>query len=357
MVILSRIVRDNQLVDEILLGVTNELTRRNSGLVIGGRLDPLFAENARQIVFESLACLRLPADCSDLVTVDYDTSQKLFSTGRTRAEQTRHPAESLMAAEVIFGVALPLFVDHLQTFEDFTFVPDTEVAMAVHHSIWRRFPPGAIAYVEVMLEKLAFANAESRKQVSRELHDRVAHGILAALQRLELSQLQAPNESSESLRSAQSILRATLIDVQDIAVALRELVGTRPLGEALTDFVDNLEPGQPVTRVQSDGSPIELPAAVKEELFTIAIEAIRNARKHAKSARRVDVTLTWTSEDLVLEVENDGDTIHSQFARPGGLGLLSMQERTQVIGGQFRIETGHDVARVLVTMPLSKSAS
>ena len=57
-----------------------------------------------------------------------------------------------MAADLLFGVALPFVADAVA--EAGGQRRDLDVARALHHAIWRRFPPGAIAYVEVLRDQL-----------------------------------------------------------------------------------------------------------------------------------------------------------------------------------------------------------
>jgi signal transduction histidine kinase len=79
---------------------------------------------------------------------------------------------------------------------------------------------------------------------------------------------------------------------------------------------------------------------VEEELYRIAQEALHNVVKHAR-ARQVEVRLSSGSNGTRLEVRDDGVGFQTDRARPGsGMGLSSMRERAEALGGSFQIHSG-----------------
>jgi two-component system sensor histidine kinase UhpB len=75
-------------------------------------------------------------------------------------------------------------------------------------------------------------------------------------------------------------------------------------------------------------------------LFRIAQEALRNAERHAH-AGSVEVRLDFTAAGVRLEVEDDGRGFEpgSDWARRGSLGLVGMQERAVLLGGDLVVES------------------
>ena len=365
---------DDPTADAVIGALTAALVERGSSLVADGRLDPVLEANSRSILGETLAgtCAVRAGQELDLVSVDYTTRADLKSTGTLRAIQNQHPAESLMAAEVLFGVALPLVVERLRQASGKE--PDAVViARLLHHAIWRRFPPGAIAYVEIIRDRLSSAHQDSRRRVSRELHDRVAHGILAGLQRVELAALDdvtdaggAPAARSGAdradtdradarrahLRDATALLRRALADVEDMAVELRQLVGDRVLDDAIADYLVDSEAVSDRVVVESVGRARILPPAIADEVFTIVREAIRNARDHAGGATAITVRIEW-SQDLAVTVVDDGPGFDSVAVADAGLGLISMRERAETIGATLDCVTGVGGTSIGVRLPLS----
>ncbi len=148
----------------------------------------------------------------------------------------------MLAAEMLFDAYLPVFVDEVGAS---TTAEVLRATRALHAGVWSRFPAGAIAYTEALRQRVTTANLDSRTQIARDLHDRVAHGVLAGLQRLDLVLLTDPPapERSEQLEGAARLLRAALTDVQDLAVTLHARVGDDRLDDALRRHVDDLFPG------------------------------------------------------------------------------------------------------------------
>jgi signal transduction histidine kinase len=350
--------RQSLLIRSILDKVKLQLAQRGSGLTSGEVLDPLFARNTASILREVLDSFPLEANqARDLVSVEYGSGEGLNYTGRARASQSRHPAESLMAAEILFGVALPELVPYLVAVSDKP-VDTIDIAQTLHHAVWRRFPPGAIAYVEYILEQLSSAKLENRKQISRELHDRVAHGIAAGLQRIDLSRIRGDDTSQaqDDLDSAVTILENALADTQDIAIALRHLIGKKSLDEAIRDYLTDLGLSELVeTTVYVSGSPGRLISSIAEDAFAIVIEAIRNAARHA-GATQIDVNLTWEAGNLTIAIVDNGRGFDVSDVRSGSIGLSSMQERAHLINARIGIKSDSNGTTIALTLPLTISA-
>ncbi|HEX6506443.1 MAG TPA: ATP-binding protein, partial [Chloroflexota bacterium] len=81
-----------------------------------------------------------------------------------------------------------------------------------------------------------------------------------------------------------------------------------------------------------------LPLPVKEALYRIAREALHNTIKHAQP-RSVEVSLTWNEQEVVLETRDDGHGFDAGGSFPGHLGLHSMRERAERVGGTLEIES------------------
>ena len=102
------------------------------------------------------------------------------------------------------------------------------------------------------------------------------------------------------------------------------------------------------------GLEIELAPDLEEELYRIAQEALNNALKHA-GASQVALSVRVTEGSVVLEVADDGQAfdlvdVHDK----GGLGLISMRERADKIGGQLTLRSAPgEGTRVMVTVPLT----
>lgn len=343
---------------EIMRVLEAELAARGSALSLAsGGLDRMFEAQTRSILAEAFSALQAePAEYAGNPP-EYGDPETLVRTGEIRASQDFHPAESLMAVQALFGIALPVVVE---LFSRRTDADAVAIAQTLHHAVWRRFPLGAIAYVEVLRARLAGANQESRNSVSRELHDRVAHGIAAGIHRIELSLLTEDGRSPsrrEHLSDATGILRSALEDVQNIAFDLRQRVGDAFLDDAIRDYVENAGAVAPQLRFVSTGTRALLAPSTAEEAFTIVLEAIRNARHHAWDASEIVVSTSWQPDSLIVEVADDGPGFDPCETPPGSFGIVGMRERAATIGARVDISSTGTATRVVLTVPITSEPS
>ena len=105
------------------------------------------------------------------------------------------------------------------------------------------------------------------------------------------------------------------------------------------------------SEVAVSGEP-ELPFATKQVLYRVAQEALHNVVKHAR-AGRVRLALSESDERVTLEVGDDGIGFDPVDTPPGHLGLRSMRERVEELGGDFRLaSTPGRGTEVRVSVPL-----
>ncbi|MEJ2449028.1 MAG: sensor histidine kinase, partial [Anaerolineales bacterium] len=125
------------------------------------------------------------------------------------------------------------------------------------------------------------------------------------------------------------------------------------LVEALKKQAEAVEARHEI-RIQTElGEEPNIPLDAKQALYRIAQEALQNTVKHAH-ASTVEITLKWEGEGLVLAVRDDGDGFNPGREYPGHLGLQSMRERAEKIGGKIQItsQAGRG-SLVRVTLPHS----
>lgn len=333
--------------DAVIAELHLRLVERGSALATTGALDGGLEFQAQSILAETISGVDGGAASSGLVSVEYGDSDALSAHGQRSAALDIDPSEPLMAAEVLFGVALPIVADAIAAASGER--RDLEVARALHHAIWRRFPPGAIAYVGVLRDQLRSSDREARSRLARELHDRIAHGIAAGVQRLEAAQLRRPDDEVEK---AIGVLRGALVDTQDIAVDLRAQVGDMPLAEALEEYAYATGGrGTLPVHVTQVGMVRPLSDLAREELFTIITEATRNARTHAQRATAVQARLTWSPTELRVTVTDDGIGYGLDTRRPSSLGLRGIAERAGMIGAGIEFLNAPGATGIRLSLP------
>jgi two-component system, NarL family, sensor kinase len=214
----------------------------------------------------------------------------------------------------------------------------------------------AIERARLAEESVRLARIEERARLGRDLHDTLTQGLTAI--GLHVEAALADVSSSRARTELQRALAVTRANLEEARRSLRELRGSplqgRPLPEALVAIGRELtaETGVRV-RVRSKGKAA-LPAAIEEELFRIAAEALTNVRRHAR-ARDVDVALTRSARRLQMTIGDDGSGFDTR-ARTDGFGIEGMRERASVIGGRLVVKSrpGHGT-RLVVDVPLARA--
>ncbi len=192
------------------------------------------------------------------------------------------------------------------------------------------------------------AVVEERRRLARELHDSVTQSLHGSTLLAEAGQRLAKAGDLERTRgylarigeiSQQALKEMRLLVYELRPFALKEvgLIG------ALQQRIDAVERRAGVEAQLSVEGEIELPEIVEDELFRIAQEALNNALKHAKPASVV-VTLRVEGETpdqhVILEVADDGVGFDAHtVGETGGIGLVSMRERTEKLGGDLVVRS------------------
>jgi signal transduction histidine kinase len=203
-------------------------------------------------------------------------------------------------------------------------------------------------------EHLVAAREEERRRVRRDLHD----GVGAALAGLRL-QLDSARDlitdplPGKLLDAAADGLAEAVRDVRQVTDDLRPpALDDLGLAASLRALGDRLRtPGLDV-EVRTGALP-PLPAAVDVACYRIAAEALANAAKHAR-ASRVLLEVAAADGELRLAVADDGRGLPA--APPSrGLGLASMRQRAEEIGGRFTVQSDGTGTRVSVALPLGSA--
>jgi signal transduction histidine kinase len=195
------------------------------------------------------------------------------------------------------------------------------------------------------------ARVNERTRIARELHDTLLqsfHGVmfgfqaaanilpdrpLEAKQRLETALRQGAHALCEG-RDAVQGLRASTTVSNDLAVALGTL--GEELALAQTEDAHTEAPGLGVT---IQGTPRDLRPIIRDDIYRIGSEALRNAFRHAR-ARRIEVEIRYEDRHFHLRVRDDGRGIDGtalDAERITHFGLGGMRERAELIGAQLKV--------------------
>jgi signal transduction histidine kinase len=181
---------------------------------------------------------------------------------------------------------------------------------------------------------MVLAREEERRRIRRDLHDGLGPALSGVVFRIESALLLVDRDPE----AARVQLRETSAEVQEVVADVRRLVhdlrppalDDRGLVGALTQLAEQ----QPFeATVQSVGFTT-LPAAVEVAAYRIAAEALTNAARHA-SARTATIRLAMADGTLEVEVADDGRGIAPD--RQAGVGLVSLRERAEELGGRSEV--------------------
>lgn len=208
--------------------------------------------------------------------------------------------------------------------------------------------------VREMGGRLLHAQESERARIARELHDDISQQV--SLLVIDIGILRGNVEpqtkalTDDALNRAEGIVRS----VHDLSHRLHppklRLIG---LVAALRDLQQEMsQAGTPIAFTH-EHVPQPLPLELTLCLFRVAQEALQNAHKYSH-ARHVTVQLRGDSEGLTLTITDNGVGFEVEEAWGKGLGLISMGERLEAIGGTFTIASKPgEGTKVNVFVPLS----
>lgn len=194
-----------------------------------------------------------------------------------------------------------------------------------------------------------------RQRLAREIHDTLAQGFTSIVTSLTAAEMaKHPDttraDSARHLEEARRTARESLAEARRLVWALRpESLDRHSLIEALRRLAkDWSEESGVEAHTALSGTPHPLLPEAEVTLLRAAQEAFTNVRKHAR-ARRVNITLSYMDDRVILDVLDDGvgfDTgrltsaVGAQYT--SGFGLTAMHERVNQLGGTLLVESAPD---------------
>ncbi len=172
------------------------------------------------------------------------------------------------------------------------------------------------------------------------------HGLLLRFQTVSQLLPDRPIEAKEKLdstieRAADAITegRDTVQGLRDSTVQTNDLArAVDTLGEELA--ADPANPSSPAFRVTIEGEARNLHPILRDEIYRIAAEALRNAFRHAQ-AQHLEVEIRYDDQQFRMRVRDDGKgidpTILSGQVPEGHFGLNGMRERAKLVGGSLAV--------------------
>lgn len=205
-------------------------------------------------------------------------------------------------------------------------------------------------------ELLEGARAQERRSIGRELHDRVSHTMGVAHQSLQLYEaLRAsdPKGAQAKLELAKRMVVEAMEQTRNLSITLRQVEAEASLQPALSELLEETLPPEVSHDLTVEGDEALLSARVRDQMFLILREAVRNTVAHSGMSG-VEVVLRISEQEAIGIVLDDGRGFDPEEAkRDGSGGLRFMEERAALVGGRLRLEASPDKGtRVEVVVPL-----
>jgi signal transduction histidine kinase len=320
---------------------------------------------------------RLPIDGGIMGAAARERRTQLVNDVATDPRYVRPPAGLPVRAELAVPILhgdQALGVLNVESHDSFAPEDATSLQIVADHLAV------AIRNARLFQSAQQLAALEERQRLARDLHDSVAQMLFSVTL---VAQALGPawrRDPAEGERQVQRLLDLTRTALAEMRALLSELRPAEPVPE-LAHAESTLTS---LSRIRREGLAQSLrvhlresvpagvrcelraeryrpqPLEIEEVLYRIAAEAVHNAVKHA-DASRLDLELSLSGARARLRVSDDGrgfDPRRSARRRPGdlrggGLGLLSMRERAESIGGRLRLVSGPGRGtRVDVVLPV-----
>jgi signal transduction histidine kinase len=191
------------------------------------------------------------------------------------------------------------------------------------------------------------ARVNERSRIARELHDSLLQGYQGLLIRLQAARNLLPQRPEAAASALETAMELGDKAMDESRAAVRELrpsvPAMRDLADSLTELGDELalhgQEGRATYHVLVEGRPRAIATLVRDEIYRIAREAVRNAAEHAR-ARSIEAELDYGTREFSLRVRDDGtgfDRETLEHRRAGHWGLQGMRERAESFGARFNV--------------------
>ncbi|HEY7143610.1 MAG TPA: sensor histidine kinase [Streptosporangiaceae bacterium] len=199
---------------------------------------------------------------------------------------------------------------------------------------------------------------EERQRLAGEIHDTLAQGLTGIIAQLEAAEHTRHRADTwpRHVTQARALARANLTEARRSVRALRpEQLEEASLPEAIGTLARTWSEGSTIAAdLQTTGTVVRAGPDTEAAVFRAAQEALSNVAKHAQAAK-VQITLTYLGDTVLLDVADDG-TGFDTGAATDGYGLVGMRQRLSRVGGTLTVESSPGSGTILnASVPLAGS--
>jgi len=200
--------------------------------------------------------------------------------------------------------------------------------------------------------KILDAHEDERKRLSRELHDGIGQSLLSMKLKFKmLADTFSQNKpvERESFNELIADISSTIEEVRSISSDLRpSFLENSSLTDALNWHARKTMDKSGIEFNIESEDKIEISTRLKDNIYRVYQEALSNIMRHSE-ASRVDITLRMRGKSLVLEIRDNGKGFDPPLSEKhgSGLGLYTMRERIELLGGIFRIKSSDKIGTTM----------
>ena len=217
-------------------------------------------------------------------------------------------------------------------------------------------------------ERITEIHEEARKKLARDLHDGPTQSISAIAMRVNFARRlmeRDPRSAADELFKIEELARRTTKEIRQMLFTLRPLaLESQGLVSALEQLAGTMQEtyNQPMRIEAASDVANEIEMGKLGVIFSIAEEAVNNARKHAQ-ASEIRLRLWREGELFRMDVDDNGvgfdvAAMEDSYESRGSLGMVNLHERAELVSGVMRIisHPGRGTT-ISLTMPLTIEAA
>jgi signal transduction histidine kinase len=204
-------------------------------------------------------------------------------------------------------------------------------------------------------QRLVTAREEERRRLRRDLHDGLGPNLASMTLKLEAAHNLLRKDSAKAEQLINELIKQTQGTIQDIRTLVYEL---RPpaldelgLVGAIQGFIEKQDSARPQIDLDLPEPLPPLPAAFEVAVYRIVLEGLTNVLRHA-DAQQARAHISVQNDRLVVEIDDDGNGLPEDMV--AGVGLASMRERAEELGGEFEVLPGRPGFHMRASLPLQK---
>jgi len=204
-------------------------------------------------------------------------------------------------------------------------------------------------------QRLVTAREEERRRLRRDLHDGLGPNLAGMTLKLEATRNLLRKDSAKAEQIINELIKQTQGTIQDIRTLVYELrppaLDELELVGAIQGFIEKQGSARPRIDLDLPEPLPPLPAAFEVAVYRIVLEGLTNVLRHA-DAQQARAHISVQNDQLVVEIDDDGNGLPEDMV--AGVGLASMRERAEELGGEFTVLPGRPGFHIRASLPLQK---